>query len=89
MQNMFKQDLEEGWTRSGGTSSKQGGKTETHSFEDIIWERSFEDIIWERRYSRESGRSNNYITIISLLSNISKEYFLSKVKENDAVKVKS
>ena len=24
MQNMFKQELEEGWTRSGGTSSKQG-----------------------------------------------------------------
>jgi len=36
MQNMFKQDLEEVWTRSGGTSSKQGEKTETHSFEDII-----------------------------------------------------
>ena len=36
MQNMFKQDLEESWMRSGGTSSKQGGKTETRSFEDII-----------------------------------------------------
>ena len=35
MQNMFEQELEEGWTMSG-TSSKQGGKTETCSFEDII-----------------------------------------------------
>ena len=84
MQNMFKQDLEEGWMRSG--ISKQGGKTETRSFKDI-WRQW---AIKLRIYSGEAGRSKNY-NINSNFSHVrdpTKENFLLKVKENNAAKVK-
>ena len=56
-----------------------------HAALKILYEKEALKILYEKEDTQEKVDDQN----ISLLSNISKEYFLSKVKENDAVKVKS
>ena len=61
-----------------------------HAALKILYEKEDLKILYEKEDTQEKVDDQNiYITIISLLSNISKEYFLSKVKANDAVKVES
>ena len=57
-----------------------------HAALKILFEKEDLKILFEKEDTQEKVDDQK---IISQSSNISKEYFLSKVKENDAVKVKS